>query len=172
MAEFTYFSLFIILFFCSFLKVNSYYFQNTHFLISAKLNGTSPVISLNNLNDKSNYINFLFDFDYHYHNIQESRNIAYFEIKTNIDNIDEALNYRFFKENWTKIMKKEVYKILNYNKIKILSKEENDSDKNKIYTYRFKIERNDNKFETLLIKVPTQNKKEGFISIENFLNSD
>ena len=38
--------LFTIVIVCFFVQINSYYFQNVEFLISAKLNGTSPSISL------------------------------------------------------------------------------------------------------------------------------
>ena len=50
----------LFIFICFFFQMNCYYFQNTHFLISAKLNGTSPVVSLNQLKPKSNYANMLY----------------------------------------------------------------------------------------------------------------
>ena len=165
-------SFFIIVGLCSFLNVKSYHFQNVHFLISAKLNGTSPIISLNKLEDKSNYLNFIFDFDYHYNNYPDSQNIAYFEIRSDLDDLDDAINYKFFEEEWIKVKQKEVSKNLNYNKIEILSKNENDYKDDKIYIYQFKIERKDEKYNSLMIKVATQNKKEGFIGIENILKDD
>ena len=39
-----------------------------------------------------------------------------------------------------------------------------------MYTYKFKIEKLKDKDKTLIIKVPTQNMNEGFISIENILD--
>ena len=172
-----YFFIFVICYLYQINQGNCYHFQNVHFLISSKLNGTSPVISLNKLEPDSNFVNFIFDFSYHSNNIPESRNTAYFNIRTNLDfNIDEENNdnensivYRFFKEDWTKIAKKSIAKNLIYKTIKILSKEKDNYD-NKIYIYYFKIDRQKENDNTLMIKVPTQKKKEGFIGIENILN--
>ena len=61
-------------------------------------------------------------------------------------------------------------KKLEYNTIKLISKEENNINNNVVYTYKFKIEKQKDKDKTLIIKVPTQNVKEGFISIENILD--
>ncbi len=160
---------------CFFFQMKSYCFQNVHFLISAKLNGTSPVVLLNQIKPKSNYINFIFDFSYHSKNVQDSKNIAYFKISTNLDipsddePIKNSIVYKFFEDDWTKIEKKRVAKNLIYKNVKIISKE-NNIDNNMIYTYYFKIEKQNDKDNTLMIKVPTQNKKEGFIAIENILN--
>ena len=52
-----------------------------------------------------------------------------------------------------------------YKKVPILFKEE----KNGIYNYFFKIEKNDDKKVTLIIRVPTQGKNEGFLDIYNTL---
>ena len=161
---------------CLIFQIKSYCFQNVHFLISAKLNGTSPVISLNQINPKSNYINFIFDFSYHSKNMKDSKNIAYFKISTNLDipsddgQTKNSIIYKFFEDDWTKIEKKRVAKNLVYTNVKILSKE-NNIDNNMI-SYYFKIERQNDKDNTLMIKVPTQNKKEGFVAIENILNFD
>ena len=120
-------------------------------------------------------VNFIFDFSYHSKNVQDSKNIAYFKISTNLDipsddePIKNSIVYKFFEDDWTKIEKKRVAKNLIYKSVKILSKE-NNIDNNMIYTYYFKIEKQNDKDNTLMIKVPTQNKKEGFISIENILN--
>ena len=120
-------------------------------------------------------VNFIFDFSYHNKNVQDSKNIAYFKISTNLDipsddePIKNSIVYKFFEDDWTKIEKKRVAKNLIYKNVKIISKE-NNIDNNMIYTYYFKIEKQNDKDNTLMIKVPTQNKKEGFIAIENILN--
>ena len=163
--------IFIFLFF----HMNCYYFQNTHFLISAKLNGTSPVVSLNQLKPKSNYVNFIFDFFYHNNAVPDSKNIAYFKISTNLDipeddSTENSIKCRFFEDDWTKIIKRQITKNLEYNTIKFISKEENKINDKMVYTYQFKIEKQKDKDKTLIIKVPTQKKNEGFISIENVLN--
>ena len=161
---------------CCFCQINSYYFQNIHFLISAKLNGTSPVISLNQLKEDSNYVNFLFDFSYHSKNVPNSKNSAYFKLNTNIDikiddkSSDNLPKFIFFEDEWTKIEKKKIAKNLSYKNIEILSKEKNKNDNN-VYTYYFKIESQNEKENTLMIKIPTQKIKEGFIGIENILNA-
>ena len=160
---------------CIIFEIKSFNFQNVHFLISAKLNGTSPVVSLNQINPKSNFVNFLFDFSYHCKNVLDSKNVAYFKISTNLDipsndeSNEHSIVYKFFEDDWTKIEKMRVAKNLTYKNVKIISKE-NNNDVNIKYTYYFKIERQNDKDNTLMIKVPTQNKKEGFISIENILN--
>ena len=165
----------LFIFICFFFQMNCYYFQNTHFLISAKLNGTSPVVSLNQLKPKSNYVNFIFDFFYHSNAVPESKNTAYFKISTNLDipeddiSSENSIKFRFFEDNWTKIIKKQITKNLEYHFIKFISKEENKVNDKLVYTYKFKIEKQNEKDNTLLIKVPTQNKNEGFISIENVL---
>ena len=163
------------IFLCFFLHIKCYYFQNTHFLISAKLNGTSPVVSLNKLQPKSNYVNFVFDFLYHSNNVPDSKNSAYFKISTNLDiptdepSSNKSIIYRFFEEDWTKVIKKNVAKKLEYKTIEILSKEKSIIHNEEIYTYKFMIEKQNDKDNTLIIKVPTQKIKEGFISIENIL---
>ena len=161
----------IIIIICCILQTKSYYFQNVHFLISAKLNGTSPSILLNQLSPKSNYINFLFDFSFHYKNVQDSKNIAYFKVSTNLDIptnelSDFSISYRFFEDDWTKIKKMNIAKNISYKKINSILKENNNDE----YTYHFKIERQNDKDNTLMIKIPIQKKKEGFINIENILN--
>ena len=160
---------------CCFLQINSYYFQNVHFLISAKLNGTSPFISLKELEPKSNYVNFIFDFEYHINNIPDAKNTAYFKISTNLDIPEDdeltenSITYRFFQDDWTKIKEKNIARNISYEKVKILSKEKNDED-DSIFEYYFKIKSEGEKYKSLMIKVPTQNKKEGLISIENILS--
>ena len=52
-----------------------------------------------------------------------------------------------------------------YKKIAILNKEE----KNGLYNYYFKIEKKDDKKKTLIIRVPIQGKREGYLNIYNLL---
>ena len=160
---------------CFFVQINSYYFQNVHFLISAKLNGTSPSISLNQLSPKSNYINFIFDFSYHSENVPDSKNTAYFKLNTNLDiplddeHKEDVITYKFFEGDWTEVKKMNVARNLIYKKVEVLSKEKNKYDNTK-YLYFLKINKENENDNTLMIKVPTQRKKEGFISIENVLD--
>ena len=129
--------LFTILILCFFAQINSYYFQNVEFLISAKLNGTSPSISLNQLSSKSNYINFIFDFSYHSKNVPDSVNTAFFKLNTNLDipledeNNENLITYKFFEDDWTKVKKRNVVRKLIFKKVEILSKEKNKYDDTK-----------------------------------------
>ena len=169
--------LFTIVIVCFFAQINSYYFQNVEFLISAKLNGTSPSISLNQLGPKSNYINFIFDFSYHSKNVPDSENTAYFKLNTNLDiplegeNNENLITYKFFEDDWTKVIKRNVVRKLIFKKVEILSKEKNKYDNSK-YIYYFKIDKEKENDKTLMIKVPTQRKKEGLVSIENVLDKN
>ena len=70
--------------------------------------------------------------------MQDSKNIAYFKISTNLDipsddePIKNSIVYKFFEDDWTKIEKKRVAKNLIYKNVKIISKE-NNIDNNMIY---------------------------------------
>ena len=151
--------------------INSSQFQNIHFLISAKLNGTSPGILLNSLEPNQTYLYFLFDFNYHNSRLQNSKNVAYFQISTNLnipigeELIKNAIAYRLTQKTWFQIKNKKVANNIMYKKVPILLKEEKDN----IYNYYFKIEKNDDKKITLIIRVPTQGKKKGFLDIYNIL---
>ena len=52
--------------------INTYKFYDVYFLISAKLNGTSPSISFEDLEPKV-YLHFLFDFEYHNKHVNDSK---------------------------------------------------------------------------------------------------
>ena len=151
--------------------INAYRFQDVHFLISAKLNGTSPAISLKKLKPEHIYLYFLFDFDYHNTHLKKSKNCAYFKISTslNIPTNEELaknlISYRLSQKIWTSIKNNKVANNIMYKKTPILFKEEKDG----LYNYYFKIEKKDDKKITLIIRVPTQGKREGFVNIYNIL---
>ena len=163
--------IFSFFFFINCHKFNSYQFENVHFLISAKLNGTSPAISLKKLKPEHIYLYFLFDFDYHNTHLKKSKNCAYFKISTslNIPTNEELaknlISYRLSQKNWTSIKNNKVANNIMYKKTPILFKEEKDG----LYNYYFKIEKKDDKKITLIIRVPTQGKREGFVNIYNIL---
>ena len=151
--------------------VQAYQLENVHFLISAKINGTSPAILLSNLKSNKLYVYFLFDFAYHNTHVKNSKNIAYFKISTtlNIPIGDELtkylIAYRFSQKEWTHVKNNKVANNIMYKKVPNIFKEEKDGK----YFYYFKIEKNDDKKITLIIRVPTQGKKEGFVNIYNLL---
>ena len=151
--------------------IQAFQLENVHFLISAKLNGTSPAISLSDLKSNKNYLYFLFDFAYHNTHVKDSKNVAYFKISTtlNIPIDDELVKhliaYRFSQKEWSLVKNNKVANNIMYKKVSILHKEEKDN----IYNYYFKIEKNDDKKITLILRVPTQGKKEGFVNIYNIL---
>ena len=153
------------------LFINCCQFENVHFLISAKLNGTSPAISLNNLKPNQTYLYFLFDFDYHNNHVKNSKNVAFFQITTNLnipindELTKDLISYRLSQKNWTQIKNNKVANNIMYKKVPNIFKEEKDGK----YFYYFKIEKNDDKKITLIIRVPTQGKKEGFVNIYNLL---
>ena len=160
--------LFLPLFLSMFLLINSYELQN-HFLISFKLNGTSPSITFDQLKPNQIYLNFLFDFEYHNKHVTNSKNVAYFKISTNL-NIPtgeeltrDSIAYRFSQKKWTQIKNNKIANNIMYKKVPVLIKEK----KGDVYNYFFKIEKSDDKKITLIIRAPTQGKKEGFLNIEN-----
>ena len=154
------------------LFINCCQFENVHFLISAKLNGTSPAISLNNLKPNQTYLYFLFDFDYHNNHVKNSKNAAFFQVTTNLnipindELTKDLISYRLSQKNWTQIKNNKVANNIMYKKVPILLYKEKRND---IYNYYFKIEKNDDKKLTLILRVPTQGKKEGFLNIYNIL---
>lgn len=153
-----------------FLVVNTYELQN-HFLISAKLNGTSPSIAFDQLKPNQIYLNFLFDFEYHNKHVTNSKNVAYFRISTNLniptgeELTKDSIAYRFSQKRWTQIKNNKIANNIMYKKVPVLIKEK----KGDVYNYYFKIEKSDDKKITLIIRAPTQGKKEGFLNIENIL---
>ena len=153
-----------------FLVVNTYELQN-HFLISAKLNGTSPSITFDQLKPNQIYLNFLFDFEYHNNHVTNSKNVAYFRISTNLniptgeELTKDSIAYRLSQKKWTQIKNNKIANNIMYKKVPVLIKEK----KGDVYNYYFKIEKSDDKKITLIIRAPTQGKKEGFLNIENIL---
>ena len=153
-----------------FLVVNTYELQN-HFLISAKLNGTSPSITFDQLKPNQIYLNFLFDFEYHNKHVTDSKNVAYFKISTNLniptgeELTKDSIAYRFSQKKWTQIKNNKIANNIMYKKVPVLIKEK----KGDVYNYYFKIEKSNDKKITLIIRAPTQGKKEGFLNIENIL---
>jgi hypothetical protein len=153
-----------------FLVVNTYELQN-HFLISAKLNGTSPSITFDQLKPNQIYLNFLFDFEYHNKHVTDSKNVAYFKISTNLniptgeELTKDSIAYRFSQKKWTQIKNNKIANNIMYKKVPVLIKEK----KGDTYNYYFKIEKSNDKKITLIIRAPTQGKKEGFLNIENIL---
>jgi hypothetical protein len=156
-----------------FLVVNTYELQS-HFLISAKLNGTSPSITFDQLKPNQIYLNFLFDFEYHNNHVTNSKNVAYFRISTNLniptgeELTKDSIAYRLSQKKWTQIKNNKIANNIMYKKVPVLIKEK----KGDVYNYYFKIEKSDDKKITLIIRAPTQGKKEGFLNIENILELD
>ena len=164
--------LFLQIFLSIFFFINAYTYQDVHLLISAKLNGTSPAIALKELKPDQTYLYFLFDFAYHNEHVKKSKNVAYFKITTKINiPIDEeelaknTIAYRLSTKEWNRIKKNKIANNMMYKKVQIISKEE----KNGKYNYYFKIEKKDDKKITLIIRVPTQGKREGYLNIYNIL---
>ena len=103
--------------------------------------------------------------------MKNSKNAAFFQITTNLnipindELTKDLISYRLSQKNWTQIKNNKVANNIMYKKVPNIFKEEKDGK----YFYYFKIEKNDDKKITLIIRVPTQGKKEGFVNIYNLL---
>ena len=139
--------------------------QDIHLIISYKLNGTAAFASLESVEQNEKYIYFAFDFNEHSKSVPESPDIAYFSINSdfelNLPNKDKV-EYGFSKKNWNDIKSSEDLDI-NWQRLKFRYKEKNYGDRN----YYYKIKRLDEKMNTLLIRIPTNGRNEGYITIAN-----
>ena len=139
--------------------------KDINLIISYKLNGTAAFVSLDSLQQNEKYIYFAFDFNEHSKAMPESSDTAYFSINSdfelNIPNKDKV-EYGFSKKNWNDIKSNEDLDI-NWQRLKFKYKEKNYGDRN----YYYKVKRIDDKMNTLLIRIPTNGRKEGYITVSN-----
>ena len=154
-----------------FFKIHSYETPLIHFIISGSLNGTAAFVNLDNIPENIDYIYFSFDFDFH-SKVSKNPNIAFFIIDSLIDysqenSVNEKVEYGFVEKTWTEMKN---YEDLNYvkkwKKIDFLYKY-NDSNSNMKYC---EAERISDKMKTLILRVPTYGKREGYIMVSNILN--
>ena len=138
-----------------------------HFIISGTLNGTAAFVSLESSPENEKHLYFSFDFDFHSASINKNKNIAYFLINSDLDfdKSKEKINYGFLQKNWTDINSYNDLKDVEWKNLDLLYKEKIYSDMN----YYFQVTRNNEKMNTLILKIPKNGKKEGLVSVENIL---
>ena len=139
-----------------------------HFIISGTLNGTAAFVSLESSSENEKFLYFSFDFDFHSVSINKNKNIAYFLINSDLDfdkSSKEKINYGFLQKNWTEINSYNDLKDVEWENLDLLYKEKIYSDMN----YYYQVKRNNDKMNTLILRIPKNGKKEGLISIENIL---
>ena len=139
-----------------------------HFIISGTLNGTAAFVSLESSPEIEKYLYFSFDFCFHSVSIKKNKNIAYFLINSDLDldkSSKEKINYGFLQKNWTDINSYNDLKDVEWKNLDLLYKEKIYSDMN----YYYQVTRNNEKMNTLILRIPKNGKKEGLISIENIL---
>ena len=158
-----YFATFIFSIFLSFTKAET--FSDINFVISYKLNGTAAFASLEYVNPNEKYLYFSFDFNYHNSLVPKSKDKAYFSIDSDFElatQDKEKITYGFSEFNWSEIKSKDIEKI-EWNKLNYRYKVKQNGD----FNYYSEIERENDKMNTLLIRIPINGRNEGYITIEN-----
>ena len=151
-------------------KFNADMIPDLHFIISGSLNGTTAFVSLESSSENENekYLYFSFDFEFHSASINKNKSIAYFLINSDLDfdkSSKEKINYGFLQKNWTDINSYNDLKDIEWKNLALLYKEKMYSDMN----YYFQVKGNNKKMNTLILRIPKNGKKEGFVSVENIL---
>ena len=139
-----------------------------HFIVSGTLNGTAAFASLDSISEKEKYLYFTFDFEFHSSAVPKSKDIAYFLISSDFDleNSKKKIKIGFLEKTWKDINGNDNdIKNIKWEKIKLLHKEKPYNDIN----YYYEVERKDQKMKSLIIRVPTNGRREGSINIENIL---
>ena len=128
------------------------------FIIDATLNGTGSIANLGSI--EGDYIYFSYDFGYHANNVQEKKDIAYFEVDTENNLLNNnSINYGFVEKNWTDIQNSSEIENIDWVPM---------NSTNKYY----KFVRTNEKMNTLLLRINKNGRKEGFIYISNLLDID
>ena len=137
-----------------------------HYIISYKANGTAAFVPLEYSDEKEKYIYFLFDFKQHNEIAPESKNNAYFfinsDFKLNIPN-SEKIDFGFSEKIWDDINTKKDMQNIDWKTLELSVKENHYKN----YNYYFKIVKNDEKMNSLLIRIPKYGRKEGYLMVGN-----
>ena len=153
--------LFFLLLSISLFSVNTLTSTTPNYIIDYATNGTNMPVDLSQVNDE--YVYFSFNSTYHYEISPTNKDIAFFSMISDKPMIkDGSVRFFFSEDEWDQI---EIEKIINvdWKETKIVYKE-NIDDNTKYY---YKIERNDKKYKTLLLRVATNNVKEGELTVTN-----
>ena len=137
--------------------------------MSGALNGTAAFASLESLRDNEKYLYFTFDFEYHNKEIPKSKDIAYFLISSEFDlengkSSTDKIRSGFLEKSWKDINTFDI-KDIKWEKVKLLYKEKPYNDIN----YYIEVKKKDDKMKTLILRIPTNGKREGTLNIENIL---
>ena len=140
-----------------------------YFIISYKLNGTAAFVPLEYTDENEKYLYFSFDFKFHSEGESKNKDIAYFFINSdfelNIPN-EEKIKFGFSENIWHEIKSKRDLENIDWKNIENIYKENEDRN----YNYHLKIEKKDERMNTLLIRIPKYGNKEGYITVGNTYN--
>ena len=160
----------LLILFTFFLSTKSERNPEIHYIISGTLNGTAAFVSLESVDPDQEYLYFTFDFKFHSSAVPKSSDIAFFDFTTDfklIPKYKEKIKYGFTEKNWNEIKSEEDMTNVKWKPMKSIYKEISDIDRN----YYFKINRKGKMKNTLIFRIPINGRKEGFITIENILES-
>ena len=161
-----YFNFIILLFFISLIISKSDKIPDINLIISHKLNGTAAFASLEYLDSNEKYIYFSFDFNEHSLLVPSNKNKAYFSVDSDFELMPknkEKITFGFSDKKWYDIKSEEDIDKINWGNIEYKHKEKDYYNIN----YYYEVDRTNEKMNTLLIRVPINERKEGFISIAN-----
>ena len=161
-----YFNFIILLFFVSLIISKSDKIPDINLIISYKLNGTAAFASLEYLDSNEKYIYFSFDFNEHSLLVPSNKNKAYFSVDSDFELMPknkEKITFGFCEKKWFNIKSEKDIDKINWDNLEYKYKEKDYYNIN----YFYEVDRTNEKMNTLLIRVPINERKEGFISIAN-----
>ena len=164
-----YFNFIILLFFVSLIISKSDKIPDINLIISYKLNGTAAFASLEYLDSNEKYIYFSFDFNEHSLLVPSNKNKAYFSVDSDFELMPknkEKITFGFCDKKWYDIKSGKDIDKINWENIEYKYKEKEYYNIN----YYYEVDRKNEKMNTLLIRVPINKRKEGFVSIANIEN--
>ena len=152
-----------LLFLFLFISINKSFQSEIKMIPDAYMNATACFVSLDSI-EKSDYLYFSFDYDYHKQMNPNQKDIAFFKISTELLFSDYDLNYALFDIKLEDISLEYLEsnkKNIIWRNIYINFKEKNGND----YDYYIKIKKFGSK-NTLIIRIPIS-ENSGQITIEN-----
>ena len=139
-----------------------------HNIISGTLNGTAAFVSLESIDSSQKYLYFTFDFKFHSSAVPKNSNIAYFDINADfklIGHHKEKMKFGFSEKNCYDIKTEEDFNDIKWKTMKPMIKEKTEND----WNYYIKIKRRKEIKNTLILRIPVNDRKEGYITIGNIL---
>ena len=136
-------------------------------IMDCAINGTALPVNLGTVT--GNYLYFSYDFIYHNWAHQEKRDVAYFHLSLDNDFIgSKPISYGFVEKNETDIKGVSEIENINWDQLDYSYK---TNEKNEKYDYYYEIKRTNDKMNTLLLRLPLNGIKSGYImpsNIEDF----